>query len=283
VGGRNVKLAVLFTLSALAAAFKIVGGIVYGSKSLLVDALTSIANLVALSATITYFMKSLRPPDEDHHYGHRRLTYGGTILTLMSYSFVAGIAVAELMNPKPYSVSINAPLLAVLGFITYSAVIVLSRRWGKAFLPYSVFTVSELIESSVVIASSVAGVLYSYIIDYAGAWVLTAYIFCELASITRDVIKVVSDTAPPQPVAREITRILRDLGLEPVRVRLRMVDDTTLHGDIVVRVPPSMRVGEVNDLITKAERVIKERFDADVTIALEVGMRNGREGKGKEA
>ncbi len=276
---RNLRLAVLFSLSALAAAFKIVGGIVYGSKSLLVDALTSIANLVALTATITYFMRSLRPPDEDHHYGHRRLTYGGTILTLMSYSFVAGIAVAELMSPKPYSVSINAPILAVLGFATYSVVIVLSRRWGKAFLPYSVFTVSELIESGVVIASSVAGALYSYIIDYAGAWILAAYIFYELALITRDVIRVVSDTAPPQSTMRGIARALKNLGLEPVRIRLRMVDDATLHGDVIVRVPPGTRVDEVNDLISEAERVIKERFNADVTIALEATNRGGREGK----
>ncbi len=275
----NLRLAVLFSLSALAAAFKIVGGIVYGSKSLLVDSLTSIANLVALAATITYFMRSLRPPDEDHHYGHRRLTYGGTILTLMSYSFVAGIAVTELMSPKPYSVSINAPILAMLGFATYSAVIALSRRWGKAFLPYSVFTVSELIESGVVIASSVAGALYSYIIDYVGAWILAAYIFYELASITRDVIKVISDTAPPQSTMQGIACILRGLGLEPVRIRLRMVDDATLHGDVVVRVSPGTRVDEVNDLIAEAERVIKERFNADVTIALEAASRGKREGK----
>ncbi len=277
--GRNLKLAVLFSFSALAATFKIVGGVVYGSKSLLVDALTSIANLVALAATIMYFMRSLRPPDEDHHYGHRRLTYGGTILTLMSYSFVAGIAVTELMSPRPYSVSINAPILAVLGLVTYSVVVVLSRRWGKAFLPYSVFTVSELIESGVVIASSVAGALYSYIIDYVGAWILAAYIFYELTSITRDVIKIVSDTAPPQPTIEKIARILRELGLEPTRIRLRMVDDVTLHGDIVVRVPSSMMVIEVNDLIAEAERVIKERFNADVTIALEVVDHDGRKNK----
>ncbi len=277
--GRNLKLAVLFSFSALAATFKIVGGVVYGSKSLLVDALTSIANLVALAATIMYFMRSLRPPDEDHHYGHRRLTYGGTILTLMSYSFVAGIAVTELMSPRPYSVSINAPILAVLGLVTYSVVVVLSRRWGKAFLPYSVFTVSELIESGVVIASSVAGALYSYIIDYVGAWILAAYIFYELTSITRDVIKIVSDTAPPQPTIEKIARTLRELGLEPTRIRLRMVDDVTLHGDIVVRVPSSMMVIEVNDLIAEAERVIKERFNADVTIALEVVDHDGRKNK----
>jgi len=279
VTSRNLKLAVLFGLSTLAATFKIVGGVVYGSKSLLVDALTSIANLAALAATITYFTRSLRPPDRDHHYGHRRLTYGGTILTLMSYSFVAGIAVTELMSPKPYSVSINAPILAVLGFATYSVVIALSRRWGRAFLPYSVFTVSELIESGVVIASSVAGALYSYIIDYAGAWILAAYIFYELALITRDVIKIVSDTAPPQPTVQGIVSVLRDLGLEPVRVRLRMVDDATLHGDVVVRVPPGTRVDEVNHLIAQAERVIKERFNADVTIALEAASHDEREGE----
>ncbi len=280
VKGFRCRLAVLFITSAVAAGLKIVGGIIYGSKSLLVDALTSMANVAALAATITYFLKSLTPPDEDHHYGHRRLAYGGTIVTLMAYSFVGGVAVTELIRPHPYRVSINAPILAALGFLAYLAVILMARRWGGSFLPYSIFTVAELIESGVVIASSTVGAIYSYIVDYIGAWGLTAYVFYELINIGRETILKVSDIAPPRTVIERVVSLVRSTGLKPVRVRLRMIDDSTLHGDIVVEVPKDLRIDELNQLILAAEDRVRRELNADVAIVTEARGSGGDEAEG---
>jgi len=263
------RLAVLFALAAVAASVKIVGGILFGSKSLLIDALTSMANLAALAATIEYFLKSLRPPDEDHHFGHRRLAYGGIIVTLMAYSFVGGVAIMELIKPHPYRISVGAPIFASIGFAAYLAVILIARRWGSSFLPYSLFTVTELIESGVVIVSSMAGVICSYLVDYIGAWGLTAYIFYELVDIARDTIRKLSDIAPPRTTVERILSIVRETGLQPVRVRLRMVDDSTLHGDIVVRVPEDTDIRVVNRLIAEAEDRVRRELNADVSITVE--------------
>ncbi len=272
------RLAVLFALAAVAAGVKIVGGILFGSKSLLIDALTSMANLVALAATIEYFLKSLRPPDEDHHFGHRRLAYGGIIVTLMAYSFVVGVAIMELIRPHPYKISVGAPIFASIGFATYLAVIVIARRWGSSFLPYSLFTVAELIESGVVIVSSMAGVICSYLVDYVGAWGLTVYIFYELANIARDTIRKLSDVAPPRATVEKVLDIIKEVGLRPVRVRLRMVDDTSLHGDVVVEVPKTADVGEVNRLIAEAEDKVRRELNADISIVVEAGEHGGRAG-----
>ena len=96
------KLYVVLGFSALGGFFKIFGGVVYGSRALFVDALTSIANFIAAYATIYYYKVSKRPPDIDHHYGHYKLGFGGTLVSLITYSFVAGLVISELYNVNEF-------------------------------------------------------------------------------------------------------------------------------------------------------------------------------------
>ncbi len=260
---------VIVALSAMAGAVKVVGGIVFGSKSLLVDALTSIANVLAIIATVVYYRKSMIPPDRDHHFGHYRLAFGGTIVTLMAYSFVAGIALLELLEFQPYEVGVGAPILATLGFVIYSAVIVLARRVGQTFAAYSLLTISELIESGVVIASSLAGTLYSYVIDYAGAVVLTAYIFFELTDISRDVILRLSDIAPSPDIENSIKEIFNKHGLNLVKLRLRYLDYRRLHGDAVVKIEDThAKLFEFRKRVDEIKREVLEKYNVDLSVEL---------------
>ena len=261
---------VIVILSGIAGAIKIIGGLVFGSKSLLVDALTSLANVLAIVATVIYYRRSMIPPDRDHHFGHYRLAFGGTIVTLMAYSFVAGVAVLELLEITPYDVGFGAPVLASAGFVIYLVVIILARRIGQTFGAYSLLTVSELIESAVVIASSLAGALYSYIIDYAGAVVLTTYIFFELVDISRDVILRLSDIAPNPEIEELIRREFEEAGLDLGKLRLRYLDYRRLHGDAVVVVKDkNERVGELLKNINSVKQKVLRKYDVDLSVELE--------------
>lgn len=260
---------VIVVLSAIAGAVKVIGGIVFGSKSLLIDALTSIANVLAIIATVVYFKMSMIPPDRDHHFGHYRLAFGGTIVTLMAYSFVAGIALLELLEFQPYEVGVGAPILATLGFAIYSVVIVLARKVGQTFAAYSLLTISELIESGVVIASSLAGALYSYLIDYAGAVVLTTYIFFELMDISRDVILRLSDIAPSPDIENNIKEIFKKHSLNLVKLRLRYLDYRRLHGDAVVKIDDThTKLSEIRKRIGDIKKEVLEKYNVDLSVEL---------------
>ncbi|HDI02268.1 MAG TPA: cation transporter, partial [Ignisphaera sp.] len=190
-------LVLIVMLSIIGGLFKILGGIIYGSKSLFVDAMTSIANTFAIIVTVYFFRISFIPPDKDHPYGHYRLALGGPITTIAAYSFVFGIALMDLIETagRSYTVSIYAPIMAVLGFVVYAIAIALAKKMGGVFTTYARFTVSELIESSTTIATSLAGALLSYLVDFAGAIALLAYLFKELVGNTREVIAHISDFA----------------------------------------------------------------------------------------
>ncbi len=265
-GSRYIAVVLLF--SFLGGLAKVIGGILYGSKALFVDALTCIANFAALIATIYFYRVSRRPPDLDHHYGHYKLGFGGAIVSVLAYSFVAGIVVSRLSTLQPYRVEIGAPVFALLGFVFYLIAIVTAKRISGFFTPYSMFTVSELIESLVVIAASLAGALYSYLVDYFGAAVLAAYIFVELYGTTKDLIVELSDIAPPPRYVEDIKRFLESIGLRVESIKVRRIHPRLYHGDIVVSVEPGCSLEELREELRRVKRELYKRFMLDASIEI---------------
>jgi len=266
-GGKLVLVVLLALGGALA---KILGGVLYGSRALMVDALTSVANLLALGGTIYYYRKSLVPPDEDHHYGHYKLSLGGAFVTLITYSFVAGLAVAEILFAGEYSVDVRAPAAAAVGMLFYGGAIVVARSAGSFFAPYSVFTASELIEGATVLGASLGGALLSYAIDLAGACVITLYLFYELYDVSRDFMERVGDVAPPTSIVRKVVSEVEKIpGVKVKRLRLRYVAAGRYQGDIVVGVDPKKSVGEAHAISNKIEEVLSKRFGIDVVVHIE--------------
>ncbi len=255
--------------SILGAIAKFIGGYFYGSKALFVDALTSLANLVALIATIYYYSKTHLPADLDHHFGHHRLGFAGTLVTIIAYSFVAGLVVADLLYTKAYSVEVHAPLLALIGLIFYSIAIYVSRRISEYFGPYSAFTISELLESITVIVASLLGYLYTYIVDYIGAIIIVSYLFYELQDTLRDLVKLLSDVAPPMKLVEETRKTIEKHGVKVERIRLRLVREGFYQGDITIRLPPDITIEEAHKITDIIERELKNKYNMDVAIHIE--------------
>ncbi len=265
---KKYMIALVLLLVFLGGLVKIIGGIIYGSKALYVDALTCIANFIALIATIYYYRVSLLPPDLDHHYGHYKLGFGGALISVMAYSFVAGLVVSRLYTIEPYEVRIGAPIFALLGFILYGLAIIVARRISEFFGPYSVFTVSELIESIVVIAASLAGALFSYFIDYIGALILAAYIFIELYDTSKDLLVGLSDIAPPKSYVESIKRFLESKGFIVEQIKVRRIHSNLMHGDIAVSVSDRYTIHEVKKLIKELKKELLNKFELDASIEI---------------
>ncbi len=264
---------VLF-LAVLGGTVKIAGGVIYGSRSLLVDALTSFANIVSIGAVMYYYRLSQRPPDADHHYGHERLGYAGVLATMLSYSFVAGVSSSLLALSTEYSVEFGSVYTAILGFIIYAAVVAAALKVGGFFKTYGAFTVSELIESIVVIVAAGGGALVSYLIDYAGAVVLTIYIFYELKQSYSELILFMSDTAPPASIVDNILSVIKDSGLEIKRYRFRIVSRGRIHGDIIIAHRPGMRVEDELAVMKRVKKIIEDKHrNTDIIIELDYGER----------
>ncbi|MEM4562029.1 MAG: cation transporter dimerization domain-containing protein [Desulfurococcaceae archaeon] len=261
-------------LSLIGGFFKVLGGTVGGSKSVFVDALTSIANTLAILFVYRFFTISTAPPDEDHHYGHYRVGIGGPILTLMLYSFVAGVVVVDLYNAydTPYTVNLWAPVFALAGLVPYTVAIAVSKRIGSTAVYYARFTVVEIIESSVTVLTALGGALVSYLVDFAGAVALLSYLIVELAKSFREVVAYVSDAAPEE-IVRKLESILRDYGVVAERVRVRRVAENVYHGDIILKLPPGMSIEKAHSVADSIEKEVKNKLNIDIVVHIEPDSR----------
>jgi len=250
----------LITLSIVGGALKVYGGIVGGSKSVFVDAMTSIANTLAIVLILKFFRAGMEPPDADHHYGHHRLVLGGPISMLMLYSFVAGIIILDIVNSigRSYEVSYESPLYASIAMIPYGLSVIIARKSHSIVSSYGGFTAIELIESIVSIASSLGGIMISYVIDFVGALVLTGYLLFELSENFRELVNAVSDVAPKEVISR-IQEIVKNHEVEISRVRVRRVIERVYHGDVIVEVNPSTPLDKAHDIADSIEKELKKQ------------------------
>lgn len=260
---------ILIILSMVGGAIKIWGSHIGGSRSVFVDAMTSIANTLSVALMFKFFKAGMEPPDKDHHYGHHRLILGGAISTLMLYSFVAGIIILNLVSVwgKPYEVDYESPLCAIVALIPYGLAIHIAKRSHSVTTLYAGFTAIEIIESGISIGSSIGGVFVSYIIDFIGALILTVYLFIELTKNFRSVVSAISDIAP-KDIVEKIFKIVKDHGLEADRVRIRRVMEGVYQGDIIIRIPSDTSIEYAHQISDSIEKKLKEN-GIDVTVHIE--------------
>lgn len=263
------RLWAIMLLSTLGSIVKFIGGYLYCSKALFVDALTNIANIVALMATVHYYLKAHTPPDSDHHFGHYRLGFAGVLITITTYAFIAGVVVCNILYVKEYTVKQEAPILALLGLLLYSSVVYLSRTVSEYLTVYGLFTVSEVLESIIVIIASALGYLYSYIIDYIGAIIIAVYLLYELQCSLKSIVKLLSDIAPPVKLVDNVKMTVEKYGVRVKRVRLRLVKNGLYQGDIVVSFPPNITVREAHEISSMIERELKDKYNVDIVVHME--------------
>jgi cobalt-zinc-cadmium efflux system protein len=258
------SLILIIILAFTGSIVKIYGGIVYGSRAIFVDALTSFANLVSLLAIIRYYILSLQPPDHDHPYGHYRLGYIGVLVSLVAYGYVAGLSSMELIYTTSYTVYLESVYYAITGFILYGLAIILSLRIGGFFEAYGLFTISELYESIVTILASLAGALYSYLIDYAGAIGLTLYIFYELVVIGREIAYIITDQSPPLDIVENIKRYIESSGYQVLNLRIRCIAPNIYQGDAIIEV---IDKGRAVNLVELKKKLLK-KYKLDIVFEL---------------
>jgi divalent metal cation (Fe/Co/Zn/Cd) transporter len=264
-----VKLQLSITLSFIAGAFKVLGGVLGGSKSVYVDALTSIANTMSIAFIYAFYKKSLEPPDQDHPFGHLRFAFGGPIATLMLYSFVLGVVVTDIINAfgRPYVITIQAPIYAAIGMAFYALAVTFSKGVKTLSIYYAKFTAIEFLEGLATIASSLGGIFISFWIDYITATALVLYLAVELWSSLNEITYTISDYSQVE-IASKISSYLSELGFEVKRIRIRRVFGDMYQGDATVKMQnPSNR--DTSSLIKKAEEEIMKKFKADVVLKLE--------------
>jgi cation diffusion facilitator family transporter len=134
--GASRRLTRLMLLSIAAAvatiALKASAWLITGSVGFLSDAAESIVNLAAAIVALIAVRVAMRPPDDDHAYGHEKAEYfsAGTegALVLVAAVGIAWVAGARLLQPEPLSaVGVGVAVSAAAAALNLVVAAILTR------------------------------------------------------------------------------------------------------------------------------------------------------------
>ncbi len=249
---------------------KIGVGVLVRAQVLVADGLHSLSDLVTDAAVLTGLRFSSRPADEDHPFGHRRVTtlvtmFIGVVL-LVSAGWIVYRAVATYAEPHEVA-------LAGLGFWVAAASIVpkellyrvtrgVGLRVHDASLIANAWHHRTDAFTSVAAAAGLAGIVIGGpswgFLDHITAAVLAAFLAVAAVRLMWESVAELTDAAPAAPVVGRIAGTIREtpgvLGFQELRVRKL---GGALGLDVRVLVDPKLSVVEGHDVATHVhERVL---------------------------
>ncbi len=249
-------------------AMELAGFAVFGYSVLLVDAIASIADIVASLAIIMAIKLAERPPDEDHPFGHGRYEplagmQLGMLICLLGGGLMVQQFLAAITRAEPGEVSMWVaviPLAAAAVFeLTCRMIVRIGRRENSTALVaeayhYRIDGITSLLAAAGLFCASLFPAFSGYI-DHLSAMLLAGIMLALGAVAVWENVHQLLDRAPDSKwfdrVKGSAEKVPGVLGVEKVRLQCPGPD---AHVDIDIEVDPEQTVDEAHR-ITQHVRV----------------------------
>jgi len=261
-----VIIAVVSSVSA--ACVKLLGSVISGSMALLADLADSLVDILSILLALHLFMKSKKPPDIDHPYGHYGFEVLSAVLTSIImvvimiivglFSFLKIQTEHEVGHVGLYFSVISTLLVVISVYTIHKA----SKRYKSLALRAETrHLLVDVVESFIVLGGVTSAVILNPYFDILAALVVIALmgygIFANLREVSESIVYRF-----PRKLERELIRKLA-MSVPEVRgchaIRVRKLGNAVFV-DLHVLVNPMMSIREAHDLAHKIEEVIKEKI-----------------------
>jgi cation diffusion facilitator family transporter len=264
------RYAVISILAALAT-IGLKGGayLITGSVGLLSDALESLVNLAAAIVALIALSAAARPEDEDHRYGHSKAEYFSSgfegALIMLAAASIFYTSVQRLVSPQPIErIGLGAGISIVASVINLLVARVLFRA-GRQHQSITLEADAQHLMSDVwtsagvILGVSAAAMTGWQRLDPVIAIVVAISIVRTGVGILRRSLLGLLDTAIPDDLQREITRIMARHARHGVRfhaLRTRQAGAWRFI-DFHVLVPGDWSVQRGHDLLEEIEEEVR--------------------------
>lgn len=265
--------------NAAVAAAKYACGVRYGSLSLEADAFHSLSDSLANVAGLVGMRMAMKPPDEEHPYGHRKFELVVALGIAMSLFWASWNVLTEAWSRLRGEVVIET---GVLPFAVMIATIIVNilvtryeraagDRYGSALLASdAAHTASDVWVSVTVLGSLGAAAVGVDEVDLVAALLVAVVIAFQGYRIVARNASLISDERVIDQL--QIERTVRSFPEVKAchRIRTRGISDE-IFLDLHLLVDPAMPVSEAHALSHRVEAGLRELFPGlhDVTIHVE--------------
>jgi cation diffusion facilitator family transporter len=253
-----------------------------GSVGLFSDAAESLVNLVAAVAALWALTVALRPPDEEHAFGHNKAEYFSSglesALIIIAAVWIGVTAWGRLMDPQPLqNVGLGLSVTLVAAALNGSVALVLLRA-GRRLRSVTLradaqHLLTDVWTSTGVVVGIVMVQLTGWLVlDPLIALVVAANIVWTGVRLLRDTAQGLLDRALPPEELKKISGVLshyekRDIRFHALRTRAagqrRFV---SMH----VLVPGRWTVQRGHDLSEKLEAELAEALRGNTTFFIHI-------------
>lgn len=263
-------------INVLLALVKILGGWVFGSQAILADGLHSLSDLVSDVAVLAGIRVSERPADQDHPWGHRRVStmvamFVGAMLMALGGGIVynAIISFREVHDPLtsfvPLALAVaTIPAKELLFHLTRSV----GRRVGDVSLAANAWHHRSDAFSSIAAAVgltivAIGGPDWAFV-DELTALVLSAFLIVAAGHIMWSAGRELVDRAPSLAILDAIDRAICETSgvRDHHAVRARQIGGKVTM-DVHVLVDPDLTVRQGHDIASAVQESVKNA-DGDI-------------------
>ena len=259
------------SVNVLLSLAKIGVGLAVRSQTLLADGLHSVSDLVTDSAVLVGLRISARPADEDHHYGHGRVTTLVTVFVgaalLATAGWIVYNAIGTLRTPHDGTLGMVPFWVALVSIapkeLLYRLTLKVGREAGDSSIVANAWHHRTDAFTSMAAAAGLAGVAFGgpewAFLDHLTAVVLSAFLSVTAVRIIRESVAELIDVAPGRAVSERIERAVAGTPgvLEFHTLRLRMMGGSIML-DVHVLVDPMLSVVEGHDIATEVQARLLE-------------------------
>jgi len=283
-GGFGKLVALKYSTLAILSVFfvEVFLGLVTGSLAILSDGMHALFDVLSSFMLFISVSISLKPPDEEHMYGHEKFEPLGGLMGGFALMVLAGIiaveAILKIIKSEP---NINLDF-SLAGFIAlgYTLLIDLLRMFIfkftfedrsptiKAGFYHALSDLGSTLIALLGYWLSIYGIFYG---DSLAALILSALLIFLSARLAWNNIVELSDIAPKEAVTKVkegISKVSKGLfAYENLKVR-RTGEKTFVRATL--RVPDYMSLDEAHEITTKIENdIVKSLGNADVSFHIE--------------
>ena len=268
--------------AVLTIGLKVVAYLLTGSVGLFSDAAESVVNLVAAVAALWALTVALRPPDEEHAFGHNKAEYFSSglesALIIIAAVWIGATAWGRLMDPQPLqNVGLGLSVTLVAAALNGGVALVLLRA-GRRLRSITLradaqHLLTDVWTSAGVVVGIVMVQLTGWLVlDPLIALLVAANIVWTGVRLLRDTAQGLLDRALPPEEMKKISGVLsqyeeRDIRFHALRTRAsgqrRFV---SMH----VLVPGKWTVQRGHDLSEKLEAELAEALRGNTTFFIHI-------------
>ncbi len=251
------------------ALLKFTVGSIAGSRALIADAFNSAGDVVATLVAWLAFRYGLRPPDDDHHYGHHNaealagLLIGGMLCATGVFISIEGVlGIINQKEPQaPGQIAMwAAGLTAVVKAVLFRVSIKVGRETNSPTLLASARDHGADVICGLVALLGIWVARNGYPeVDSIAAAVIGVYILYLGIEPVKDNTAILMHAAPPE-LAEKASIIAREVeGIEEVRQTRVQPLGGSYRMDMVVLVQGKRSVEEAHEIAHAAEDLVRSR------------------------